>query len=228
MIGACEPEISARTLRASRPDLLELLRKPSRLRVGMDVDGTIAGTHDAMLEEFNLLTASSFIMEDYDAWNVSKSSLRMPLETFYAIYERLWLSEWYKIPPTARTELMGRLADTFDICLSTHRPEGHRASLSDWFIGNYGFEPKIDIVNSSAEKLQRGYHVIFEDAPPFVMEHAKTEGRDRPLVFLVDAPWNRGVDCREFENVIRVRDIDAGITALLRIQKEASRQKART
>jgi 5'(3')-deoxyribonucleotidase len=211
---------------ACSPKSWRLLGSASRIRVGMDVDGTVAKTNHAIISEYNLLRGTDFTVNDYDRWDVQESSVKMSYEVYYLLYDKLWLDEPHKIAPAASPELMGELSTNFDLSLSTNRPERHRAALSEWFERHYAFVPGIDIVSSSADKLRKGYQVIFEDNPCFITEHAKIESPSKPLVFLVDAPWNHREDYSAHGNVVRVENLDAGIAALLRMRRSASRRKA--
>ncbi|VVB77307.1 Uncharacterised protein [uncultured archaeon] len=193
------------------------------IRVGIDVDGTAAMTNHAIISAYNELKGTTFTVNDYNNWDVLESKVRMPHDVYYELYNKLWLKEPHRIAPAANPELMARLMGAFDVSASTCRPEEHRAPLSAWFEKNYGFVPKIDIVRSSSEKLQKGYDVIFEDAPHFIEEHSKVKSAQKPLVFLITNPWNQ--DCKVPERVIRKENLDAAITSLLRMQEQLSPQK---
>ena len=185
-----------------------------RVRVGLDVDGTLAHSQEAIVNEYNNRTKGSHTKEELDSHN----GWTMPItyEEFSELHYMLWKDNWERIKPAVSERTLKKLVNACDVQLLTGIPEECGDGLRSWLGSNFpSIDMKIEYVVSLKEKPYLGYDVLFDDAEPVADEFLKVPAKGMRL-YLIDQPWNKRRRYEEESDCIkRVMSLSHGIDSLL-------------
>jgi len=185
-----------------------------RIRVGLDVDGTLAYSQEAIVNEYNIRTKSSHTKEELD----SHTGWSMPIthEEFSELHDMLWKDKWDRIKPAVSERTLSKLISACEVQLLTGIPEECDDGLRGWLCANFpDIEMRIKYVISLTEKPHLGYDVIFDDAEPVADEFIKVSAKGKRL-YLIDQPWNKRRRYEEENSrITRVESLSNGIECLL-------------
>ena len=185
-----------------------------RVRVGLDVDGTLAYSQEAIVDEYNLRTKGSHTKEELD----SHTGWSMPItdEEFSELHYTLWKDNWERIRPAISERTLKKLVDACDVRLLTGIPRGCGDGLRSWLGSNFpNIDMEIEYVISLREKPYLGYDVLFDDAEPVADEFLKVPAKGTRL-YLIDQPWNKRRRYEEeSDRITRARSLSHGIDSLL-------------
>ena len=185
-----------------------------RIKVGLDVDGTLAHSQEAIVNEYNIRTNGSHTKEELD----SHTGWSMPIthEEFSELHYTIWKDKWERIKPAVSENALSRLADVCDVQLLTGIPKECDDGLRGWLGSNFpNTAMEIRYVISLREKPYLGYDVIFDDADPVADELIKAPGIGTRL-YLIDQPWNKRRRYEEESSrITRVKSLSHGIESLL-------------
>lgn len=191
------------------------MRLEGRRKIGLDMDGTLAKSHEAIVAEYNAENHTNYTIEDIDSY--SNWRIPMAFPEFAARHLDIWMNKWNTVLPSISPATLGQLVEAHEVDVVTYqwRP-GYAECMQLWF---KEFFPKIDIkirITSSAdEKAHLGYDVLLDDAPPLAEELIKNKSLNTVLV-MVEQPWNRKENYEEHgHKIIRVKTLDQGIGLLV-------------
>ena len=189
-------------------------KNAKRVRVGLDVDGTLAHSQEAIVDEYNLRTKGSHTKEEFDSY----TGWSMPItdEEFSELHYTLWKDNWERIKPTVSERTLKKLVNACDVQLLTGIPKECGDGLNSWLGSNFpDTEMKIEYVVSLREKPYLGYDVLFDDAEPVADEFLKVPAKGMRL-YLIDQPWNKRRRYEEeSDRITRVKSLSHGIGSLL-------------
>ena len=190
------------------------VKNAKRVRVGLDVDGTLAHSQEAIVDEYNLRTKGSHTKEEFDSYN----GWSMPItdEEFSELHYTLWKDNWERIRPAISERTLKKLVNACDVQLLTGIPKECEYGLNSWLGSNFpDTVMEIEYVVSLREKPYLGYDVLFDDADPVADEFIKVHAKGMRL-YLIDQPWNKGRRYEEeSDRITRVKSLSHGIESLL-------------
>ena len=190
------------------------VKNAKRVRVGLDVDGTLAHSQEAIVDEYNLRTKGSHTKEEFDSYN----GWSMPItdEEFSELHYTLWKDNWERIKPAVSERTLKKLVNACDVQLLTGIPKECGDGLNSWLGSNFpDTVMEIEYVVSLREKPYLGYDVLFDDADPVADEFIKVHAKGMRL-YLIDQPWNKGRRYEEeSDRITRVKSLSHGIDSLL-------------
>jgi 5'(3')-deoxyribonucleotidase len=185
-----------------------------KIRVGLDVDGTLAHSQEAIVNAYNLRTNGNHTKEELD----SHTGWSMPItdEEFSELHYTLWKDDWERIRPAVSERTLSKLISACDVQLLTGIPEACDGGLRSWLGSNFpNTDVKIRYVVSLREKPYLGYDVLFDDADPVADEFLKVPVNGMKL-YLIDQPWNKRRRYEEESSrITRVESLSYGIESLL-------------
>ena len=185
-----------------------------RLKIGLDIDGTLAYSHDVILDAYNAIKGSSFSKQDIRGWGDPNESL-MTTEEFDMLHGLSWKENWRSILPSVSQEHLERLSNVCSIEILTGIPPQLRDSVKSWLRMNFP-EMEFEIMHSQlTEKPFLGYDILFDDANP-VADSFMTNNRKGERLYLMEQPWNRecGYETKD-SRIMMVKDLGQGIDHLL-------------
>ena len=191
-------------------------RQQARIKVGIDVDGTLAFSQRAIINEYNMKTASGHAIEELDSY-IGWSHPITEIE-FSDLHFTLWKDNWKRIRPTVSEGQLLRLMEICDAELSTGIPSACDSGLKGWLNANFpNASMEIRYVMHMKEKMHMGYGVIFDDSTPVADEFLNLNAaKEGTRLYLIDQPWNRKRRYEEENSgIIRVESIGKGIDHLL-------------
>ncbi|MCL4379251.1 MAG: hypothetical protein M1160_00220 [Candidatus Marsarchaeota archaeon] len=207
--------------------LAAVVKSGQRPKVGLDLDGTVADVHLPFVEIVNALPANvqrgaRFTVEDITDFDLGKTKLGLTDAYFMEQHDILWMQAPERILPLASRELVRRLASESDLRLLTRRKDEHYDAVSEWFAKHY-LRAEPDIVKHTADKLTRGYTVIFDDAPKIAAQQVELlrSGKAETDLVYVERPWGRG-KFETTDGLEVVRHIDEGLRIALDTIAKAS------
>lgn len=207
------------------------LGRNGRKSVSLDIDGTFALVNEAIVSEYNAEHGTSYRVEAFGHWR--KWDIPMTFPQFMDRYNEIWGQRCEIIAPTISTLMLSRLMDAHDVEVNTHRmDDGHEPYIRRWLDCYFpGVKLKVNIHKTAEERVHNGYDILFDDGPP-VAEEVIRNGNGKPVLFLVERPWNKGERYHlQSPSITPVKTLNDGIERLLRIQDKrivASRQKSRS
>ncbi len=183
-------------------------------KVGMDIDGTLALTADAIMKDYNIRTKSNYSANDITGWD--SWGMPMPLDEFLHMHDVFWTTRWKEIKPAIKRELFAELADSCELEIITHRPLSHQEHLEAWLDMHFhGIRIPVKCVDSAEKKIHSGKDVLFDDGNPVAEELIRNKGNG-PLLYLIDQPWNRNEAYHERSSrIIKVNSLEQGIREFL-------------
>jgi len=185
-----------------------------RIRVGLDVDGTLAHSQEAIVNEYNFRTGGSHTKEELDAY----AGWSMPItdEEFSELHYTMWKENWERIRPAISERTLSKLVNACDVQILTGIGQECDDGLRYWLGSNFpNTKLGIRYVLSLREKPYLGYDVIFDDADPVAEEFLKTPAKGMKL-YLIDQPWNKGRRYEEESSrITRVKSLEQGINHFL-------------
>lgn len=192
-----------------------------RKRVGIDIDGTLALFHDTFLAEYNAIHKSNYVVADFNSWN--KWRIPLTLAQFMELYNDIWTKRWADVKPSVTEPTLIRLGALYDIDVITHRSKGHEPHLRSWlklYFPSFHSRIKIHITETSESKILHDHDILFDDAPPLAEELIRN-GRPKPLLFMVDQPWNENENYEKYGAIIkRVKSLEQGIELLVSAEED--------
>lgn len=181
-------------------------------RYAVDLDGVLADTVGATLEEFNQVYGTHYTKEDmtsWDFWNIFpelhdlRESKRKDI--ILRMMDKVWIEGKIKPEPGAAefmNEQMTREPQT-DI-LTGRGKKTPDAAIVSWLSQHDIPYRRIVRSRGSGDKVFFGYDVYIDDNPHLVMDIKDRWTQKR--AFLVDQPWNHGFVLKS-PRVKRVRDL---------------------
>lgn len=192
-----------------------LLRGRGRKTVGLDMDGTLAASHEAILEEYNAEHGTGYTTEDFNTY--SKWRIPMQFPEFASRHYDIWMNRWRKVRPSISPASMGKLVEAHEVDIVTYQSRpGYAEAMRLWCREFFPqVNVKIKITSSADEKAHMGYNVLLDDAPPLAEELIRRKGLKTVLI-MVDQPWNRGENYSEHaDRITRVKTLEHGIGLLV-------------
>jgi 5'(3')-deoxyribonucleotidase len=196
-------------------EALELLRQGGRKKVGLDMDGTLADSYQAILNEYNAHNGTNFEIGAFSSY----SNWSMPLT--FPEYERrhhdIWTHRWKTIKPSISPASMNLLvaAHSVDIVTCQRAGYGYEECMQRW-LGEFfpGANLTIRITRTANEKAHLGYDVLIDDAPPLAEELIRN-GRLKAVLIMVDRPWNARENYEKHRGrIVRAKSLDHGVNLL--------------
>ncbi|MGA3020364.1 MAG: hypothetical protein ABSD68_00220 [Candidatus Micrarchaeales archaeon] len=199
---------------------LQHLRNLNRpLRIGMDIDGTLAHFHDVFIQVYNGIHGTNFTKKDITNYDFGK--VKMSPGEFPVLHEHVWSTESEAILPAADPVLLKEEVSENKVDILTYRPIEQQPAVQHWLERNYS-EIKFDIVivRKTEDKLYLGYDILHDDASPLAEEILKSNETVSTQLLLVNQPWNMKTKYEQLsEKITRVPDINAGIRIVLNLKR---------
>ncbi len=163
-----------------------------KLKVALDIDGTLADVYSFIINEWNRLSGKSFKISDADDYNPSKSKLQMPLEEFLRIYDDAWNENAMEICPTVTEQELNRFANHFNVEIVTRRSSSTKDSLHKWLKHNFpSLDFKVLLVEHIKDKLKLDHDIIIDDAPQiWTSFHQNDPLTESKWLYAPYRPWN--------------------------------------
>ena len=183
-----------------------------RLKIGLDIDGTLAYSHETIIELYNSMNNSSFSKSDILGWGDVNF---ITTDEFDALHHISWKENWRSIRPSISQESLEELSRFCNIEILTGMPNKLRESLESWLELHF---PKMRFSIRHADLVEKpflGYDILFDDANP-VADSFIRNGNSSDRLYLMEEPWNKdmGYGLRD-SRITVVKDLDHGIRHLL-------------
>ncbi len=185
-----------------------------RLKVGIDMDGTLAKSHESIIDAYNSINRTSLSKSDITSWDDPGTGF-MTHEEFNLFHYKAWEERWSDILPYASQDTLTELSESCDVEIVTGIPYSLRESVNSWLRMNFqGMAFEVRHVQIS-EKPFLGYDVLFDDANPVAEYFMKNNRKDERL-YLIEQPWNKACNYHLMDDRIKVvKDLDSGIRELI-------------
>ena len=178
----------------------------------LDIDGTLALFHEAFIAEYNAIHKTRYTVGDFSSY--SRWNIPIPYHDFVKMHDEMWTERWKDIKPSIHQSTLGRLTAIYDVDILTHRPKRHEPYLRKWldlYFPDVQLQPKIHITDTTEEKVFHDHDILFDDASSLADALIK-RGKAKPLLFLVERPWNRNENYERHNRIIiRVKTLKESI-----------------
>jgi 5'(3')-deoxyribonucleotidase len=182
------------------------------MKVGMDMDGTLARFHDTFIASYNERFGRAYALGDITDW--SKWKIPISLPDFIKMHDEIWTLNWRNIAPAVSSNMLSSLTERYDVDILTHRIADHQSCLTDWLGLNFpNLELNLKIVRSAEEKISSGYDILFDDGNPVAEELIRKKDETDVILFLILQPWNKSHDYGGLcSSIIPVESLGVAIT----------------
>jgi uncharacterized HAD superfamily protein len=179
-------------------------------RIALDLESTLADINALFRDQY--AKKHDYRPGEWTEWDFT--DVEFDVREFMKITGSNWKNLWHKIPAEEqkldRTAYeLYREADTVDIVTARL---GHTDQIKDWL--RYHGVVFDELVQTGKAKHNHDYDVYIDDKPALARD-ATDE------VFLIDQPYNRGVDANELPNVTRINKVREVATILREHQPES-------
>jgi 5'(3')-deoxyribonucleotidase len=186
-----------------------------RKKVGVDIDGTLALFHDAFILEYNAIHGTHYTLEDFSSYG--KWDIPIPYPEFMRMHDEMWTERWRDIKPSITQSTLARLVAVHEVDILTHRPKRHEPYVRKWldlYFPDVLPQLRIRITDTTEEKAFHNHDVLIDDASSLADALIK-RGESKPLLVLVEQPWNRKENYEQHRDIIkRVKTLEEGIALL--------------
>jgi uncharacterized HAD superfamily protein len=168
-----------------------------RLRIALDVEGVLANSHAATAEKSDVLDERHTPPQNYD---FDGQDL---IDEYMHVSHNVWYNHNHTIPPMedGLREATQQLQHHHDVDIVTSRT-GVDRKVREWLEGyNVAYDDLIITDHPRSNKTEYGDHDVHIEDSPEVTADALEMGR---AVFLVDRPYNEGID---YDRVWRVSGV---------------------
>jgi hypothetical protein len=210
---------------------MEFKIREEKPKIAIDVDGTIAKTAEALLEELKNQYNEKHDIEEIDDWESGVEKVFGGYKKFFKIYNEVWENKREKIEPYVSKEHLLELSKYYDIVIVSNRVDmvsnmvdwRHKEFIQDWIKQKFGLELKVELVKEMTDKVNNGnYDLIIDDAPMLV---EAIKNNKKQMLILVERPWNKKVCNVKNENVTIVKSTEEAIEFAIKLRKEQLEEK---
>jgi len=179
---------------------MQKVTKENKPAIGVDVDGTLSKTVEALLEKVNERNNTNYVVENITDYEKDLSRIFGSWEKVLEKYDELWGREIERISPHVTLEDLIELAKHYRVIIVTNRgDEKHKEFVREWLKRNFGLEFEIILVGKMEDKIKlKDYELIIDDSP-LLAGAIKNNPETKKVLLLVERPWNRTA-CREADN----------------------------
>jgi uncharacterized HAD superfamily protein len=145
------------------------MRRPSQLRIAVDLDGVLAETMTAWCVLANQKFGTRLTIDDFEGWAFGKASWRkfgISKEEFFRLLDEAW-DDWENVPPT-ETGLAAKVRNvqTYgSLDIVTGRSRKTVTSAKNWLSRHEIPYERFVRVDGMADKALLNYDVYIDDAP---------------------------------------------------------------
>ena len=197
------------------------MRRPSRLRIAVDLDGVLAETMTAWCVLANQKFGTRLTIEDFEGWAFGKASWRkfgISKGEFFILLDEAW-DDWEKVPPTeAGLAAKVRTVETLgSLDIVTGHSRKTVPSAKRWLSHHKIPYERFIRVGGPRDKVLLNYDVYIDDAPdlmPLVSRNPAMKA------ILYERPWNRNVST--MRGVFKVKDWSQVPKVLTQILRDKS------
>ncbi len=199
---------------------LNKIGRERRLRVGFDIDDTVAETSNVVKNVLEERHGFDFTLSgrkfDWSASGVKDKH-------FIEIYSELWAEDGVRIKPLLSKDTYEKLSSSVDFSFVSARDDASAEGLRRWLERHYGKEVKVAIVEPrpydmhGIRKLEQGFDIIVDDSPHVAATMSSELARDHALL-LVDK-WEEAINRRHRPNTAIVRDAEHAANVIFEAQK---------
>jgi 5'(3')-deoxyribonucleotidase len=160
------------------------------MRIAVDLDGTLAQTHEVFLEELERREGVSHSLEDIRSWyfeNVDFST-----DTFHEIARENWTEKDIPLTDTEIPEHLSKLRKNHDVDVVTARNDVPENELKSWLRKK---EVPFDSFKVDKEKTHLGYDYLIDDSPTYIGNGIK--------ILLYHRPYNSRTELGEKDRRVR-------------------------
>lgn len=188
---------------------LSKLKNGDKLKIGMDIDDTVADTSavvKSLLEE----------RHGFDFKPVGKrfnwSAAGVTDKHFIEVYNELWLADGRQIKPLLSRGSFKVLNQKADLTFVSARDPKTAEGLRRWLDRQYGAATRLTIVDQvpydmhGVRKLEQGYDILIDDSP-HVSATMRQELANGRVLLLVDK-WEEALRHRNAANTAVVHDAE--------------------
>lgn len=160
------------------------------MRIAVDLDGVIAETHGAVVEEINQEEDSDHRLEDIRDYHMETTPFTF--QKFKKVARKLWRNHEISLTSDKVPQHLERIGEKHHLDIVTARHDVEKKILEEW-------AEKQNLPHNSLivddKKTQRDYDLLIDDCPRYV-------GRGMNLLFY-HRPYNDQVSLGELEKRIR-------------------------
>ncbi|MDE1865638.1 MAG: hypothetical protein KGH94_03325 [Candidatus Micrarchaeota archaeon] len=186
------------------------------MKVGLDVDGTLAMSFHTIIDYYNSVNKTGYTIKDLGGWS-KNWNIPMSLDEYHKLYDKIWTQRWWGIKPSIGSKDLSALASSHNVEIVTARPTTHEPFVNCWLNAHFpGISLNLKITPRSEEKVHMGYDILLDDGNP-VAEEMIRNGNGRTRLILIEQPWNMKEHYESRSPKIEaVKDLQEGISLLLR------------
>lgn len=160
------------------------------MKIAVDLDGTLAQTHEVFLEELEKREGTSYRLEDIRSWYFE--NVDFTVEQFHEIARKSWKTRDMPLTDKEIPENLSAIRENHTVDIVTARDDIPREELKRWLERK---EVPFDKFRVDKEKTHLDYNMLIDDSPTYIGDGMK--------ILLYHRPYNQKTQLGEKDRRVK-------------------------